>query len=270
LSSDDQELLEELMRMSNEAATMQRRLHKQNEALRRLTQRKDELLGTVAHDLRTPLGNVAGYAQLLERRVGDQLDPTSRSMLGHIQSSARFMKMLVEDLLDLSAIESGHVRVEPEVCELRDVLEQGAAIVRPAAEHKQIALHLCAEVVEVFADRPRMHQVVANLVDNAVKYAPRHSEVHIVGYRDGDGARFEVRDQGQGIPLDEQAGLFRPFATTSARATEGEPSTGLGLAIARKVVQSHGGRIGVTSDLGEGSTFWVWLPSPPSVASETG
>ena len=256
----DRELYEEMTRLNNELSALQRSLTKKNRELERLDQRKNQILGMVAHDLRNPLGSIVGFAQLLFALAGDRLDERCRGMIENIQAASEFMLTLVEDLLDFSVIESGQIRLDRERVNLRAILHTEVERSQPFAARKDISIVLTAEPVAFKIDARKIQQVVANLISNAIKYSDEHKTVQVVGRRDGSHVHVEVVDQGQGIPVHEQQKLFQPFATTSVRGTAGEKSTGLGLAIARKVVEAHGGDIGFESTVGEGSRFWFRLP----------
>lgn len=254
-------LFDDMTRLTNELGTLQRDLAKQNAALHRLDHQKNQLIGMVAHDLRNPLGVVTQFSTMVRRRAGERLEPKETALLERIEHTARFMLHIVEDLLDLSAIESGEIRLELGEFPLAELVAEMVSLEEPRASDKEttITVEPCDEIV-IRGDQRKLVQVVANLVSNAIKYGPPKGEVRIGIERHADRVRLSVSDQGPGIPPSERSRLFQPFGTTSVKATGGEKSTGLGLVIARKVIEAHEGTIGVETELGVGSTFWVELP----------
>ncbi len=253
-------IYDEMTKLTNELGALQRSLAKQNVELERINRRKDQILGTVAHDLRNPLGSITGFSGLLLHLAGDDFDERSRTMLERIQNASEYMLSLVEDLLDFSAIESGEIRLDRTRVSLPALLGEIVELNRPFSTQKRIDLTLEAADVTVKIDANKIQQVVTNLISNAVKYSHESTTVHVEAFERGSSVQVRVSDQGQGIPAGELGKLFQPFTTTSVRATAGERSTGLGLAIARKVVEAHGGDIGVESEVGKGSCFWFDLP----------
>jgi two-component system OmpR family sensor kinase len=258
--SADDAAFRELTRLSNEFGVTQRELAKVNVELAATARAKDVLLATVSHDLRTPINSVANFAALVLQVEGAGLLPDSVKMLERSVSVCAYMTVLVEDLLDLAAMESGHLRLDRSACDVADVIDEALELIRPAAVAKQIELIVeLASNVDAVLDVPRIQQVIANLLTNAIKYSVRGSRVW-VSARWHDGPLVEVRDEGPGIPAGQLQELFSPFSVTSVRGTEGEKSTGLGLAIATGVIEAHGGRLWVESEVGRGSTFSCSLP----------
>jgi len=258
----DDGLYEDLTRLNNELANLQRELAKKNAQLERAIVQKDQLLGMVAHDLRNPLGVISGYAEFLADEAAEKLSPDQLEFVAMIKESSGFMLHLIDDLLDITAIEAGHLRLDLAPMRLSTLLQRNVALNSVLAEKKEIRLLLkiVNEVGDVRLDGGKIQQVLNNLLSNACKYSVPGTEVEVRLYRQGDEAVVAITDQGQGIPADELPSLFTPFQTTSVRGTAGETSTGLGLAIARKIVAGHGGRIWVESEVGRGSTFSFSLP----------
>jgi two-component system OmpR family sensor kinase len=258
--SVDDAAFRELARLSNELGVAQREIVKANVRLAAAARAKDMLLATVSHDLRTPINSVANFAALVLQVEGAGLLPDSVEMLERSVAACAYMTVLVEDLLDLAATESGHLRLDRSACDVADVIEEALELIRPAAATKQIELIVeLAANLDAVLDVPRIHQVIANLLTNAINYSVRGSRVW-VSARWQDGPLVEVRDEGPGIPAGQLQEIFSPFSVTSVRGTEGEKSTGLGLAIATGVIEAHGGRLWVDSELGRGSTFSCSLP----------
>jgi signal transduction histidine kinase len=267
--------LTDLARLNNELVAMQRQLAKNHAALARVSEQKSEILGTVAHDLRSPLTVVTTLSELLLQEGAGPLNPEQREILDVMTRSLVAMSGLVESLLDFSSIEAGVVRLTledvPLAQALRDDVRQnlpllGRRRIRAQLDVDTLEPPLSPELVLVRADRAKLRQVVDNLLGNVAKYAPDGSSVQVRARREDDLVRVEVADEGPGIPEAEQPSLFKPFGRTSVRPRDGQPSTGLGLAIARKILEAQGGSIGLTSRPGSGSTFHFILP----VASRVG
>lgn len=264
--SAEEPLFEEFTRVNNELADAQRELAKKNAALAALNEQKNRLLGMAAHDLRNPLGVIMSYAKFLDRMAGARLDEKERQFVAQIGKSSEFMLRLLEDLLDVSQIESGKLNLALAPVDLAALVANNVALNRVLAGAKQIVIELESPETPtaVLADATKIEQVLNNLISNAVKYSHAGTAVRVSVGADDKEIVVAVRDQGQGIPEAELSKLFQPFSKTSVKSTAGEKSTGLGLAISRKIVEGHGGRIRVDSRVGEGSTFSFSLPLAPS------
>lgn len=258
----DDSLYDELSRVNNELSNLQRELAKQNVQLERLNTQKNQLLGMAAHDLRNPLGVISSYAEFLADEAADVLNAEQREFVATIRESSEFLLKMINDLLDISVIESGQLRLDLAPVALAALLDRNLALNRVLAEKKQIliALRLDADLPVLSLDAGKIQQVLNNFLSNACKFSHPGTEVEVRLYRKGADAVIAVRDQGQGIPAAELERLFKPFQKTSVRSTAGESSTGLGLAIVRKIVAGHGGRVWVESEVGRGSTFSFSLP----------
>ena len=238
---------------------LQRELLARNQELSALNEEKNRLLGAVVHDLRTPLTVVAGYAEFLRLGV---LDDEQRDFVEQILRTTGFMEALVDDLLDLSAIEAGSLQLRLEEIDLHEHLARVVELNRRLAARKDVRVQLAADPGAVVArvDAGKVEQVLNNLIGNAVKFSPRGTRVTVSLAADEGTARIAVADEGQGIPAGELAHLFEPFRVTSVRPTEGEKSTGLGLAIVHRIVTGHGGQIQAESEVGRGTTLSFTLP----------
>ena len=219
---------------------------------------RDEVLAIVSHDLRNPLNAIVVGAQaLLSMEVArDQQEP----LLQIIRRNASRMDRLIQDLLDASRIQGGRrLRIEPTSLALAPAVEEAcqAASVRAKATLQTVACQVPAELPPVRADHDRLIQVLGNLLDNALRFTPEGGTVNVRARRQGDAVRIEVVDNGPGIPERHVTHLFEPFY--QARQV-GRHTAGLGLAIAKGIVEAHGGQIGVDSTEGHGSTFWFTLP----------
>lgn len=228
----------------------------------KLNELKNKFLGIAAHDLRSPLGVIKGSVDLICSGHLGEVPAEQRPLVESIRRACAGMFALINDLLDVSAIEAGELKLEKQVVELRAYLTECHATSSLLAKAKTIRvdLDMDAELPRVKIDPNRMCQVVGNLIANAIKFSWPDSRITIGAHvRDGD-IQISVSDQGQGIPEEEIPLIFTDFGRTSIRPTAGEKTTGLGLAIARRIVEQHGGRIWVDSEVGKGSTFTVAIP----------
>lgn len=235
------------------------RLH---DELVRLNRLKNDFLGMAAHDLRNPVAAIGGYAEIvLHDEASNGSAPERKRMLRRIGALAGEVNELLESLLDVAVIEAGSFPIAAEPVALAGFLRDVGERNRPVAESKGTTLVVDEAHDEVVRFDPlRVQQVLGNLIGNAVKFSPAGSRVEVGVRVDGGSVAFSVHDQGPGIPPEEQTRLFESFPRTSARPTGGERSTGLGLAICRKIVEAHGGTIGVESRPGSGATFRFELP----------
>jgi PAS domain S-box-containing protein len=230
--------------------------------LQRLNEQKNELLGMAAHDLRNPLAAIQGLVDLLVQQMFGDLEANQLEAITRIGTSSRRMAALVDDLLDVSTIEAGRLKLECAPQELLPVVRDAVDAIQLLAGPKGIRVELtAAETLPlVRIDRGRIEQVLSNLLGNAVKFSHPGSTVEVGLTRREGCAVISVSDRGRGIAPDQAERLFQPFGAETRPGTAGERSTGLGLAIARKMVEAHGGEIWFTSELDVGSCFCVALP----------
>lgn len=240
----------------------QSQLLDRNAALESLNEEKNRLLGMAAHDLRNPLGVILNYSDFLETDASDVLDESQREFVSTIKSTSEFMLNLINELLDVSTIESGQLQLDPVATDLNALAHRNVALNRVLAQPKRIRLDFepAEHLPRILLDRGKIEQVLNNLIGNAVKYSHPDTRVDIRITSDESRVTIAVTDQGQGIPEQDIPKLFKAFGRTSVKTTAGEQSTGLGLAIVRRIVQGHGGEISVASQVGRGSTFSVTLP----------
>ncbi|HVF89641.1 MAG TPA: response regulator [Blastocatellia bacterium] len=222
---------------------------------------KDEFLATVSHELRTPLTSILGWARLLR---SNEIDASSFVRgLDTIERNAKSQAKIIEDILDVSRIISGKLRIEAHSLDLVPIIEMAVDAVRPAAEAKaiQIQVSLEPEVGPLRGDPNRLQQVAWNLLSNAVKFTPNGGEIHVTLEQGEAGARIIVRDNGSGISPDFMPFVFDRFSQEEGHITRRHGGLGLGLAIVRHLVEMHGGTINVESPgEGRGATFTVELP----------
>lgn len=256
------DLYDELSRLNNELVTMQRELARKNAELQRFDKLKNQFLGIVAHDLRSPLSIIVAYSDFLLLEDQPSLSGRQRRFVGSIRSSSAFMVELVNDLLDVSAIESGSLELDLAATDAAELVEESVELHRVLGEKKQLSIELSIgdAIPELVVDRRRIEQVLNNVLGNAIKFSPVGTVIHVTLTRNDDEAILSIANSGQGIPSSEQQRIFEPYQRSRSRGTAGEKTTGLGLAIARRIVEAHKGRIWVESVEGEGATFHVALP----------
>jgi two-component system, OmpR family, sensor kinase len=258
----DTQIYEEFSRVNNELANTQREMAKQNAELARLNEQKNQFIGMAAHDLRNPLSVILSFSQHMLRDESTPLAPRQREFVALIERNSKFMLNLIHDILSLSRIESGRLQLDLQPVDLAALVAANVNLNRVLAEKKNIRLTFKSadELPPMLLDAAKIEQVLNNLISNALKFSHPDRAVEVSVARAADGARVAVTDEGQGIPADEFDKLFKPFEKTSVKSTDGEPSTGLGLAIASRIIEGHGGRIKVESQSGRGSTFTITLP----------
>ncbi len=260
-------LQEEMARRERAQQEREQLLHREQQAradAERANRAKDEFLATVSHELRTPLNSMLGWAHLL--RSG-RLDPdTTARGLEVLQRNTLAQAHLIDDLLDVSRIVTGKLRIEPRLVELGRVVEAAIEVVRPAAEARQITLdvRLDPDAGPVRGDAVRLQQVVWNLLSNAVKFTPPGGRVEVRLGRDGPVAELVVRDNGAGISPDFLPFVFDRFRQADSTSTRAHGGLGLGLALVRHLVELHGGEVEAHSEgPGRGAEFVVRLPILP-------
>ncbi|MDD3313375.1 hybrid sensor histidine kinase/response regulator, partial [Pseudodesulfovibrio sp.] len=229
--------------------------------LERANRIKNQFLGMAVHDLRSPINGINGLSEMLLDNVYGELATEQREVIEFIHSANLQMNTLVSDLLDISVIEAGQLRLELREASLAEVAAQAIHFHSLAAKAKSITIHPLEGDAPRFAfDARRVGQVLDNLLSNAIKFSPVGTAVRVTLEAADGRAVVSVIDQGQGIPPGEADLLFQSFRRTSVRPTAGEGSTGLGLAIVPKIVEAHGGTIGVESEFGHGAIFRFSLP----------
>jgi len=244
-----------------------------NAELVELNNTKNQLLGMAAHDLRNPLSIVSTASAFLLDDASRLLPDAKRAeFLRRINSGSKFMLQLIDDLLDVTKIEAGRLDLELKDGDLCALIEENLALNRMLANNKRIQLDFRPEsgLPSLRFDHRKIEQVLNNLVSNALKFSAPGTTVKVRAARVAGDVVVSVRDQGQGIPAAELDKLFTPFGKTSVRGTAGEKSTGLGLAICRRIVEGHGGRIWAESKPGKGSVFSFSLPVVAPAKAQVG
>lgn len=266
---DQFEQAQRQLRAMNESLDLKlNELSEANVGLYESNRLKSEFLANVSHELRTPLNSIIGFAELLDElaRNDPNADPKRRRYIGNILSSGRSLLDMINELLSMAKIEAGRMEVTIEPTSVSDLVEGIVTIMRPQAAAKRIELvsRVPVELPTVETDPGKLQQILYNFLSNAIKFSPEGSEVVIAAERvarsDGAaGVRVEVQDRGPGIPFDMQDTIFEKFRQVDASATRQHSGTGLGLAICRELAQMLNGAVGLSSEPGKGSTFFVEL-----------
>ncbi len=235
-----------------------------------LNRLREQLLYSVAHELRGPLMVLDNALEILETEYPNLTPEEFAQVLGSARRTARRMRSLMEDLLSAGTIQSGRFVVHPRRTELRAIVEDALEVVTPARQGRgqRIEIDIPGDLPHVLADKRYARQVLSNLLANASKYSPDNSEIRVLASFTGGMVRITVEDQGPGIPFEQQAGLFERFYRI--RSESDTPGVGLGLAIAKGIIEAHGGNIGMDSAIGSGTAVWFTLPAATRSAHDDG
>ena len=248
-----------------QAATIEREREARREA-EAAARSKDEFVATLSHELRTPLNAIFGWVQLL--RAGTLDDGARAHALEVIERNTRTQTRMVEDLLDVSRMMSGRLRIEPRPVDLAMVVRAALDAVRPALDAKSLDLvtELDAATGPVAGDPERLQQVIWNLLTNAIKFTPRGGRIEVRLERCDSHVQVQVSDSGRGIPPDFLPRVFERFSQAEGSSSRTQPGLGIGLALVRHLVELHGGTVQVASEgEGRGATFTVRLPVPATL-----
>jgi signal transduction histidine kinase/DNA-binding response OmpR family regulator len=223
---------------------------------------KSEFLANMSHELRTPLNAIIGFSEVLTEKMFGELNEKQEEYLNDILSSGRHLLSLINDILDLSKVEAGRMELEIETFSLPEALQNGVTMVKERAGNHGISLSLDVDpaIDLVEADQRKVKQIVFNLLSNAVKFTPDGGRVELSAGRADAEVQIAVRDSGIGIAQEDQDRIFEEFRQASHGSATTHEGTGLGLALTKRFVELHGGRIWVESELGSGSTFTFTLP----------
>ena len=222
---------------------------------------KSEFLANMSHELRTPLHTVIGFAELLAEELKGPLNDDQKRFVQHIHRDSHHLLNLINEVLDLSKIEAGKVQLHLETLQLEDVLKDSLSSIRQQGNKKDLSIGVRIDPsISVRADRLRLRQVLDNLLTNAVKFTPQGGSIEVSANTEKDVAQISVRDTGVGIAREYHESVFETFQQVGEMAVGTREGTGLGLAISKRLVEQHGGRIWVESELGKGSRFTFTIP----------
>lgn len=221
---------------------------------------KSTFISVISHELKTPVALIKGYAATLRREDVQWDEETIREGLAIIEEEADRLNQLIDNLLDASRIQAGGLKLEKEEVDLRDLIQKVVKGFRVQTAAHKIVIDVPEDLPPVWGDRERIRQILSNLLSNAVKYSPKGGVIRVGAWAEGDYVTVYVADQGIGIPEEEQARLFDKFYRVDSSLRRHTKGAGLGLYLAKALVEAHGGRIWVHSRPGEGATFFFTLP----------
>ena len=259
------ELAMNLNRMSAELG----RLYGEIEAA---NQHKSEFLASMSHELRTPLNAIIGFSEVLLERLFGEMNEKQAEYLKDIHASGKHLLTLINDILDLSKIEAGRMELEKSSFDLSTAVSDALTLVRERAQRHGVVLEQDVDpaIGAIIADERKVKQILLNLLSNAVKFTPDGGRIEVTARPDGPNALVAVRDTGIGIAPVDQAAVFEEFRQVGGDYARRHEGTGLGLALTRKFVELHGGRIWLESEPGKGSTFTFTIPLRPADTPASG
>jgi PAS domain S-box-containing protein len=223
---------------------------------------KTSFLSAMSHEIRAPLNSIIGFSGILMQEIPGTLNEEQKKQLGMIQSSGRHLLTLINDLLDLSKIEAGQLSVNFEYFNLKDVLDDVIQLEWPLAKEKNLELNLNSgnDPVLIKSDKQRIHQVLLNLINNAIKYSEKgHIDVNC--FKEDDTITVEIKDTGIGIKKEDLQKIFDPFIQLENELTKTQKGSGLGLSVSRQLIRLLQGTLNVESSFGEGTKFTIKIPS---------
>ena len=246
-------------------ARLFREIEVKSRQLEAASRHKSEFLANMSHELRTPLNAIIGFSEVLTARMFGELNEKQDEYLQDIHASGTHLLSLINDILDLSKIEAGRMELELADFHLPSAIDSALSLVRERATRRGISLHTAVEagIGEVRADERKVRQVLLNLLSNAIKFTPEGGRIEVTAAGENGAIDVSVSDTGIGIAPEDQEAVFEEFRQVGASAAK-QQGTGLGLALCRKFIELHGGKIWVTSALGSGSTFTFRLPARPA------
>lgn len=223
---------------------------------------KSEFLANMSHELRTPLNSIYGFSQLLNEKIPGELNKKQNHYVSNVLKSSKHLIELINDILDLSKVEAGKMKLECNYFKITDLIDEIVTSMQPIARKKYITIRTRIEIadIEIYADKKKMKDIMYNLLSNAVKFTSENGKIQVNAICINDKLQICVADDGIGISKDDIQEIFNPFKQVDSFLTREFEGTGLGLAITKKYVEMHGGNINVESKPGEGSTFTFMIP----------
>jgi signal transduction histidine kinase len=246
-------------------ARLFREIQDKSRQLEVANQHKSDFLANMSHELRTPLNAIIGFSEVLLERLFGDLNEKQDDYLKDIHSSGRHLLNLINDILDLSKVEAGRMELDLSTFDLPTAIANAMTLIRERAQRHGIAMaqEVAPELGNIIADERKFKQILLNLLSNAVKFTPDGGRIDVSAKSTGDNIIVAVHDTGIGIAPEDQEAVFEEFRQVGSNYTSKQEGTGLGLALTRRFVELHGGRISVHSEPGKGSTFSFTLPIRP-------
>jgi signal transduction histidine kinase len=243
-------------------ARLFREIQEKSQQLEVANKHKSEFLANMSHELRTPLNAIIGFSEVLLERLFGEVNEKQADYLKDIHSSGIHLLTLINDILDLSKVEAGRMELEPSTFEISAAVSNAMTLVRERAQRHGIVLgqQVDAKLGDIVADERKFKQILLNLLSNAVKFTPDGGRIDVLARREDSNAVIAVQDTGIGIALEDQAAVFEEFRQVGRDYTKKHEGTGLGLALTKKFVELHGGKIWLQSEPGKGSTFTFTIP----------
>jgi PAS domain S-box-containing protein len=253
---------EELQVQSEELMAQQQELMESTQEAARANQLKSEFLANMSHELRTPLNAIIGFSQLLRDETPGKLNQEQKQCLDDVLESSQHLLNLINEVLDLSKIESGRAELKLENVDLKELITPLTRVMRPILGQKkqELEVEIEAGLPQIRVDKTKMGQVLRNLLANSSKFTPEGGKLWITAARADDWLHLSVIDNGAGIKKEDLERIFEPFCQLDYTPGNGKGGTGLGLAVVKEIVERHGGQIRVESEYGRGSRFTISLP----------
>jgi len=252
-------------RPEEQLAQYQKKIEEQISQLKKLDKIKSNFLNITSHELRTPISAIKGYIQLILKQKLGEINEEQKKSLEVALRNANRLDHLIQDILDISRLDSGTMRFIPEPTNVKIMMEETVETMQSPADAKHIKINTAVEeyLPDLTIDQERIKQVIINLLNNAIKFSLDNSSINVNIRKEQDDILFEMQDFGRGIPEDQQNNIFDAFYQVKSDEDKKLGGVGLGLAISRGIIIAHGGRIGVESTLDAGSKFTFTLPVKP-------